>query len=411
MQRQTPPSARSLCTAVIAQFAALLLLCGSLPASEVRVELNAKATSSGPLVRLSDVATVTAEADRKDYLSKLALSPAPASGRNLVITITDLRDRLTALGVGLGDIEFTGANSVTVAGPAHDNEPEKPAAVPVATEHARRRMQQILAKSIHKYLQSQWKQAADHTVAVQLTDEQVAAFSQAITARYDVAGGRSPWVGKQTFAVSYQKSGGQFVAIPVAAIVELRPRCLVPKATLAAGELIASTDLEWKRLNTAPDDSRPIAMKALQIVGTEAKRTLRAGEPILLSDIRQQPLVRRGDIVTVTCRRGFVSVSTHAKATADGVLGESIPVTLIDGQRKLVAVVTGFHECEIPGTTSSRSATNAHSPPSSEPDSSISESRELETPAASEPELNNSPKRQPENLSDVAVAANPGGGR
>ncbi len=62
------------------------------------------------------------------------------------------------------------------------------------------------------------------------------------------------------------------------------------------------------------------------LVGMAAKRPLRAGAPLRLSDISQPRLVAKGDLVTIAFQAPGLSLSVHGKALEDGVQGQAIRV-------------------------------------------------------------------------------------
>ncbi len=66
-------------------------------------------------------------------------------------------------------------------------------------------------------------------------------------------------------------------------------------------------------------------------------------------------LVRRGELVTVTSRRGGISVRVEARSLDEGSLGQSVTVVTLDGKTKYVTRVVAYHEVEVGGaTTTSR---------------------------------------------------------
>ncbi len=111
----------------------------------------------------------------------------------------------------------------------------------------------------------------------------------------------------------------------------------VPRHTLRRGEVIDQGDLEWVELRTDRLRRQPIDDPA-EIVGQAARRTLRAGQPLYLGDLRAPVIVAKGSNVTMTYRTRSMVLTTVGKALEDGGQGETIRVlntqtnTIIDAK-------------------------------------------------------------------------------
>src|SRR5690606_34127807 len=92
-----------------------------------------------------------------------------------------------------------------------------------------------------------------------------------------------------------------------------------------------------------------------QVIGRETTRSLSAGQSLTADDVQNVPLIRTGDIVTVYSRKPGVVVRMEAKARSGGALGDQVILMTLDGREKLQARVTGFHQAEVVGSSSSQS--------------------------------------------------------
>jgi flagella basal body P-ring formation protein FlgA len=81
------------------------------------------------------------------------------------------------------------------------------------------------------------------------------------------------------------------------------------------------------------------------VVGSAAKRDVRAGDPIAFAHIVRPALVERGDEVATIARVGAVEVRSRARAAEAGALGE--PVRVVVNRRTLRARVVGEREVEV----------------------------------------------------------------
>jgi len=100
-------------------FCCLLVVCCFGSGSDLNAQilrLKATAVVDSPIIRLGDVADVlNADAEQSARMEEMALQPAPAQGRTSVITISQIRSRLQALGVDLSRLELTGKSRVRVS--------------------------------------------------------------------------------------------------------------------------------------------------------------------------------------------------------------------------------------------------------------------------------------------------------
>ncbi|HTW34245.1 MAG TPA: flagellar basal body P-ring formation chaperone FlgA [Rhizomicrobium sp.] len=118
------------------------------------------------------------------------------------------------------------------------------------------------------------------------------------------------------------------------------PRIVVPAHDIERGETITDTDLVMQTI--APDRMRPGVITAMaNLVGHEARRTLREGEPVRAEDVRMPILVVKGTIVTMTFMEPGIVLTATGRAMADAGLGESVVVQNPVSFRQVSCIVTG----------------------------------------------------------------------
>ncbi|MFN3152865.1 flagellar basal body P-ring formation chaperone FlgA [Bremerella sp.] len=90
-----------------------LTITSSVMAQSNQVVLKTTAVVGGPLVRLSDVATIEVrDSELSDELSEMELMPAPGSSHSTYLTINDIRSILAARGISSNEVAVTGSNRV-----------------------------------------------------------------------------------------------------------------------------------------------------------------------------------------------------------------------------------------------------------------------------------------------------------
>ena len=114
---------------------------------------------------------------------------------------------------------------------------------------------------------------------------------------------------------------------------------VVPAHDIARGALIADTDLTTKSIAVLRANEG-IIRNASDAAGKEAKRALRTGEFLRLSDVKRPTLVAKGATVTMIFEAPGMTLTAVGRALAEGGEGDSIPVLNPTSYRQIVAVVT-----------------------------------------------------------------------
>ncbi len=266
--------------------ALIILLSWSQASTAVEIVLRQQVTLQGPVVRLGDVADLSASTDSQlQDLIATPLMPAPAPGTRRYLRIAQIRDLLAASGISLAGITFHGTTQVAIQVPKN----RSPGAA------------------------SQRKPAQALMDGLQPTGSRLAA-------RQQVARGRTkPPEPKQSVVVLAR--------------------------TVERGMLVRAVDVEvrdWAgRLPLR-------ALRSLdRAVGMVARQTLRPGVLLLENHLEAPRLVERGETVTVFARTGGIQVRTHAVAKQDGGLGDLIQVETADRRERFMARVTGLRELDV----------------------------------------------------------------
>jgi len=122
-------------------------------------------------------------------------------------------------------------------------------------------------------------------------------------------------------------------------------RIVVPDRNIARGDVIGPSDLSYEAV--APiRASGGIATQMSQLAGKQTRRFLRAGEPVLIDDVRAPILVTKGATVTMTFSAPGITLTAIGKAMSEGGMGETVAVLNPVSYRQITATVTG------PGTVS-----------------------------------------------------------
>ena len=140
-------------------------------------------------------------------------------------------------------------------------------------------------------------------------------------------------------------AGRKRVGVAVATVMVSGPHARAARA-IARDEAIGEADIdivdeEWP---SVPLQRMPAEA---DIVGLKARRNIAAGEALTGSVLDVPPLVKAGDVVTVTATVGAVQVTGAATASSSGHRGDVIRVTPRPNGRPLRARITGEAAVEV----------------------------------------------------------------
>lgn len=132
-------------------------------------------------------------------------------------------------------------------------------------------------------------------------------------------------------------------------------RIVVPVRNIARGDIIAAADLSTK---TVPNGNlfSGVASSVNQLVGKQARRYLRLGQPVRVTDVRAPILVTKGSTVTMTFHAPGITLTAVGKAMSEGGLGETVTVLNPVSYRQITAAVTGPGTVAVGGETNTITA-------------------------------------------------------
>jgi flagella basal body P-ring formation protein FlgA len=114
---------------------------------------------------------------------------------------------------------------------------------------------------------------------------------------------------------------------------------VVPAHDIARGAVLADGDLTTKSVPVLRVNDGLVRTLS-DAVGKEAKRALRAGESLRMSDLKRPTLVAKGATVTMVFEAPGMSLTATGRALAEGGDGDSIAVLNPTSYRQVIAVVT-----------------------------------------------------------------------
>jgi flagella basal body P-ring formation protein FlgA len=342
----------------------------AVPASAADIAMRATATPSGSVVRLGDVAEISAESKKEvERLSAIPLMPAPAPDTVRYLRMREVQDLLASHGENMDQLRFKGELVIAVG--THDADAKSAADSTTNDAKSSRltawnsgaatargsasttgdanvgQLRDELNRRLVEYLNSASAQSSDWHVSCNVPGQQLALLP-AESSNWTISGGAAPWIGKQRFLVTFKgaEHADSFtvpvdVSLPTPVVVAIRP--------LERGAVVTAADVEIQQRDTAPVSAgRTVPITSVEkLVGMEATRTIRPGD-VMMSDSVQPPvLVKRGDSVTVFARGGGIQVRTVARARENGSLGQPVQLESLETHKTYDAMVTGTREAVV----------------------------------------------------------------
>ncbi|MET1026776.1 MAG: flagellar basal body P-ring formation chaperone FlgA [Dongiaceae bacterium] len=121
----------------------------------------------------------------------------------------------------------------------------------------------------------------------------------------------------------------------------------VLKHLVSAGDTIQADDVEW--ISSRLDQLMPSTVTdSQQMIGRVAKRPLRPGQMLRLSDLSNEAAVQKNSLITIMVQSNQMSLTMRGKAIEDGAIGQSIRVMNTTSHKQLVGVVKDAATVVIP---------------------------------------------------------------
>lgn len=119
--------------------------------------------------------------------------------------------------------------------------------------------------------------------------------------------------------------------------------------SVAPGEVIQLADLDWMAIRIDRVAANAVT-DPKQLVGMTARRPLRGGQMLRLSDIAMAPAIHRGSMVTLMVQTENMTLTAQGRALEDAALGQPIRVVNTMSNKPLTGVVKDQTTVTIPIT-------------------------------------------------------------
>ena len=142
------------------------------------------------------------------------------------------------------------------------------------------------------------------------------------------------------------RDGKATYSLSIPAVVHISATALTASRKIASGETITERDIKEGRVETT-DVGVVFTRNPEEITGKIARRSFSAGDHLPVEAFSEPTLVHRGDVVSLRLERGGIVLTSAARASENGRLGEVIRVKSVDFSSEIRARVTGQSEVSI----------------------------------------------------------------
>ena len=116
-------------------------------------------------------------------------------------------------------------------------------------------------------------------------------------------------------------------------------KMLVARTTIYPGQAIHMGSLSWKNWRGSKQQLVGYLTEPREAVGKVARRTLIAGRPIAITDLRVPNVVGQGQVVTIVFRSAAIQIVGRAVALQGGSAGALVRVRNVDSRRVIIGTV------------------------------------------------------------------------
>lgn len=302
-------------------------------------------------VRLSDVAEVTGDwpHHQSDRIRRVSLGRIDAPGGWLILTADQLRRTLSEQAdLHWGRVRLRGFAScrvtrITPAAPPAPIPSADPApvvanlATPVDTASAFT-LREYLVQQVEKM-----SRAHRRELRIRFSDRDAAALDATVAGRrlefepLASVPGRLPCVVR----VYDGPTAGRTLRLTLD--VARRTLAVVVLEPMQRGQTFRPGDVEVREVYLDSDAATPIA-DLRSVLGQTAAINLRPDTQLLTRHVQSPTLVRRGELVSVQCQSGTLSIRTVGRAAADGALDEVVAVRNEKSRQSFQVRVTGARQ-------------------------------------------------------------------
>lgn len=307
----------------ILRYWALLLIftvCLPVTAHGLEIRFRESALAQGEKITLGEVAAIMPDSDENQALAAEKLYPAPEAGQEVILHASKIEEYLTSRDESLTEVRWTGSDDIKV----------KRASIRIDNGKIRKILTDYLARNKDLLPQAdihfkEFSAPRSFKLPQGKVDIDVIPSSPSI-------------LDSHRFTIIFRINGQVEKNIAVRARLEAIAPVAVAINDLRRGLIIQEEDINLARLDLVGLKNPCFDLE--ELVGKKMKRSVRRGQPIDRRAVEFPPMIRRGELVTITAHKGPLTVTAKGIARHDAKQGEIIKVINSNSQKVIICKVS-----------------------------------------------------------------------
>ncbi len=297
------------------------------PAQAMEISFREKASVSGEVVRLGDVAELGESTAVAASLAQQIVAQAPEAGTPLVLHGQGIVSQLRAKADAPAELSFAGAPATAVSRRAQNIDNERVMAM----------ISEFFASNRHRLPPAQ----ISFTPAAPLLPFAIPEGQLEV----EVIPSNPNILGSSSFSLILSVDGRVVKNMSVRGKLQAMAQVVVASQPLRRGLTLDSSHLGEAAVDI---DSLPEAQFDPQsLIGRVLTRSLAAGSPILGYMAEEPPVIRRGQMVRMVISTGALQLSATGMAHSDGRLEQMIKVQNLSSNKTIHGRVSGPGVVEV----------------------------------------------------------------
>ncbi len=288
------------------------------PAFGLNIQLKEQALVADTFVHLGDIAAITPDGAQARQWAERQVTYAPAPGESKIIQSASLIASLRHLS-DADTIHWSGAKNITVRRQG--------------IEISREGIKQIIAEFLQQNL--------GNLPGVELRFTSVRAPEKIILPtgelKYTVTPSKPGILGSSSFSIIFRVNGKTVKNCTVRGKLEAMAEVVIAGVNMRKGTIITADQLNTARRDISRIDKPFTAID--NVIGMQAKRTIRAGKTINEHNVGLPPIIKKGEPVKIIASKGLLQISTSGIAIMDGRRGQFIRVKNINSSKLIYCKV------------------------------------------------------------------------
>lgn len=310
-------------------WALLLIFTACLPvtAHGLEIRFRESALAQGEKITLGEIAAILPDSSDNRALAAEKLFASPEPGREIILRASKIEEYLTGRDKSLADVRWTGSRDIKV----------KRASIPIDGDKVRKILTDYLARN-EDLLPRADIRFKEFTAPRPFELPQGKVDTEVIPSSPSI-------LDSHRFTIIFRINGQVEKNIAVRAGLEAIAPVAVAISDLRRGLIIQEEDINLVRLDLVGLKNPCFDLE--ELIGKKMKRSVRRGQAIDRGAVEFPPMIRRGELVIITARKGPLTVTAKGIARHDAKQGEIIKVINSNSQKVIICKVSAPGQVKV----------------------------------------------------------------